>query len=251
MYRFTNQLKRLSWPLYRGSQLKKMTDYHGYNTPSEGIIDWHIPLNQNFEQIDADVEIRDIEENLTNYPAKENANLLATDTYRIYFSDVSSWVEWAVMPQEKAAPELYFLWVFLLDTHAPYLVDEPLVQKGDAGEDSLGGVPQEHRGTVPTAGAVRRPVRRPPGARSPDGAVIHVTAGRRTRAELPAVVPAGHPAGRPSMSRGARMAPAVRRVLRCEPIRPARTVSCGCGVRQGRARVGSPGEADDAEGEME
>jgi len=37
------------------------TTSHRYSTPSEGTADWHIPLNQNFEQLDLDVEIRGLE----------------------------------------------------------------------------------------------------------------------------------------------------------------------------------------------
>ena len=32
-----------------------------YTTPNEGTLDWHVPLNENFEQLDRDVELRDVE----------------------------------------------------------------------------------------------------------------------------------------------------------------------------------------------
>lgn len=47
-----------------------MTEHHGYNTPSPGVTDWHRPLNDNFRQIDNDIEIRDIEGNRDQYTSK-------------------------------------------------------------------------------------------------------------------------------------------------------------------------------------
>ena len=38
------------------------TPNHGYNVPNEGAQDWHVPLNDNFEQYDTDIEIRRSEE---------------------------------------------------------------------------------------------------------------------------------------------------------------------------------------------
>ncbi len=32
------------------------TNYGGYNRPQAGTLDWHVPLNENFEQIEADIE---------------------------------------------------------------------------------------------------------------------------------------------------------------------------------------------------
>jgi len=40
-----------------------------------------------------------------------------------YYDEI---VEWA-----RSAPEPYFLWVFLLDTHTPYLVDEPFRERSN------------------------------------------------------------------------------------------------------------------------
>ncbi|MEF8856364.1 MAG: hypothetical protein V5A44_12835 [Haloarculaceae archaeon] len=70
-----------------------MTDNHNYNTPSEGTLNWDVPLNENFEQIDTDVEIRDVDENRANYTAKDGAKFLATDTGAVYVGDGSSWNE--------------------------------------------------------------------------------------------------------------------------------------------------------------
>jgi len=32
-----------------------------YNTPAEGTLDWHVPLNENFSKLDKHVEVRDAE----------------------------------------------------------------------------------------------------------------------------------------------------------------------------------------------
>lgn len=70
-----------------------MTDYHDLNTPAEGATDWHLPLNENFRQIDRRVEIRDVEAALSDYPPKEDAKFLATDTGTIYIGSGSEWTK--------------------------------------------------------------------------------------------------------------------------------------------------------------
>jgi len=68
-----------------------MTANHDYNTPAEGTVDWHIPLNDNFQQLETDVEIRDSDANRGNYDPQNNAKFLATDTGDVYLGDGSSW----------------------------------------------------------------------------------------------------------------------------------------------------------------
>jgi len=68
-----------------------MTDNHGYNKPSEGTIDWHVPLNENFEQMERDIEIRDVKANRGDYHPDMGAKFLATDTGDIYLGDGSNW----------------------------------------------------------------------------------------------------------------------------------------------------------------
>ena len=70
-----------------------MTNNHDYNTPAEGTSDWHVPINQNFEQIDTDVEIRDTDSNKGSYEPKDGAKYFATDTGNVYLGDGSSWNE--------------------------------------------------------------------------------------------------------------------------------------------------------------
>ncbi|GGO01018.1 hypothetical protein [Haloarcula pellucida] len=68
-----------------------MTDNHQYETPAAGTLDWDEPLNRNFERIDTDVEIRDVDANRSNYVAKAGAKFLATDTGDVYIGDGGSW----------------------------------------------------------------------------------------------------------------------------------------------------------------
>lgn len=68
-----------------------MTENHDYNTPEKGATDWHIPLNENFERIDGDVEIRDEDANRSEYTPKPGAKFLATDTENEYIGDGSEW----------------------------------------------------------------------------------------------------------------------------------------------------------------
>ena len=93
---------------------------HDYATPAEGSVDWHIPLNENFEGIDTDLEIRDSEQNRSNYAPKSGAKYLATDSGTRYLGDGTQWVEAPVhlgsslsLPEEAADPsdaELGEMW---------------------------------------------------------------------------------------------------------------------------------------------
>ena len=62
-----------------------------YNTPTEGSSDWHLPLNENFERLETDVEIRDLDANKADYSPTNGAKFFATDTGKIYSGDGSSW----------------------------------------------------------------------------------------------------------------------------------------------------------------
>lgn len=64
---------------------------HRYNTPEQGTLDWHIPLNENFERLDRDVEVRDLESNLNEYDPVDGAKFLATDTGATYTGDGEQW----------------------------------------------------------------------------------------------------------------------------------------------------------------
>jgi len=77
-----------------------MTDNHSYNTPTAGTGDWHVPLNDNFERLDADVEIRDVEADRTAYVAKAGAKFYATDTGAAYIGDGTDWQKLATTGQD-------------------------------------------------------------------------------------------------------------------------------------------------------
>ncbi|WP_417936239.1 hypothetical protein [Haloarcula onubensis] len=62
-----------------------------YTTPTEGTVDWHVPLNENFEQLDRDVEIRDEAANIDQYDPVAGAKFFATDSGAIYSGDGSTW----------------------------------------------------------------------------------------------------------------------------------------------------------------
>lgn len=68
-----------------------MTDNHNYKTPSQGATDWHVPLNDNFENLDTDVEIRDVASNRGQYQPKQGALFRAIDTGNVYIGDGSNW----------------------------------------------------------------------------------------------------------------------------------------------------------------
>lgn len=68
-----------------------MTDNHSYNTPSEGTTNWDVPLNENFQNLDVDVEIRDTDDNKSSYQPKAGAKYHATDTGAVYLGDGSAW----------------------------------------------------------------------------------------------------------------------------------------------------------------
>lgn len=87
-----------------------MPSNHGYNTPTKGSADWDVPLNENFNQLDTDVEIRDTETSKSDYDPKEGAKFLAIDTGEIYLGDDSVWInigsidnEGTTMPYELAS----------------------------------------------------------------------------------------------------------------------------------------------------
>lgn len=68
-----------------------MVENHSYEKPAKGETEWHIPLNGNFDALDTDVEVRDLDENRGSYTPKDGAKFLATDTERVYVGDGESW----------------------------------------------------------------------------------------------------------------------------------------------------------------
>jgi hypothetical protein len=64
-----------------------------YSTPEQGTLDWHNPLNENFNKLDRDVEIRDVEPNRDNYNPADGRKFLATDTGDVFIGDGSQWTQ--------------------------------------------------------------------------------------------------------------------------------------------------------------
>ena len=67
------------------------TPNHGLDRPDRGAQNWHNPLNRNFTRIDSKVEIRDSEQNRSQYDPANNAKFLATDTGSVYIGDGTEW----------------------------------------------------------------------------------------------------------------------------------------------------------------
>jgi hypothetical protein len=68
------------------------TPNHNYNIPAQGEENWHVPLNNNFNQLDIDVEIRGKENEKSNYEADLGTKYEATDTGAVYYGDGDTWV---------------------------------------------------------------------------------------------------------------------------------------------------------------
>jgi len=105
-----------------------MTDNHDYNIPSEGTTNWDVPLNDNFRQLDADIEIRDTDASRSDYAPDAGAKYLATDTGAVYVGDGSQWTHAGdvrevagdvyVQSGEPSSPAADDIW---LDTGGPNL----------------------------------------------------------------------------------------------------------------------------------
>jgi hypothetical protein len=68
------------------------TPNHDYNIPSAGTSDWHVPLNENFEKLDSDIEIRGTEADKQDYDPKIGSKYESTDTGAIYYGDGENWI---------------------------------------------------------------------------------------------------------------------------------------------------------------
>lgn len=64
---------------------------HGYNQPEKGTTNWDEPMNENFQKLERDVEIRDLEANRSDYQPDMGAKFFATDSGATYTGDGSNW----------------------------------------------------------------------------------------------------------------------------------------------------------------
>lgn len=67
------------------------TDNHGLNDPPKGATDWHIPLNENWRDLDTKVEVRALDSNRTTFTPASGAKFVATDTGNVYLGDGTGW----------------------------------------------------------------------------------------------------------------------------------------------------------------
>lgn len=80
-----------------------MTDNHSYNLPEKGAEDWDVPLNNNFERLDRDVEVRDEETQLDDYTPRNGAKFFATDTGAVYIGTGDEWIEVPLHVQSRTS----------------------------------------------------------------------------------------------------------------------------------------------------
>lgn len=95
-YRLVSNLITRPKPLLLGPNPSTIempnTPNHSYNMPSKGKQNWHVDLNENFDSLDRDTEIRDQEANKGNYEPRDGAKYVATDSGAVYFGNGNSWV---------------------------------------------------------------------------------------------------------------------------------------------------------------
>lgn len=66
---------------------------HRYPTPAKGSDDWNVPLDNNFADLEIDVEYRGPDADKSDITPADGAKYLATDTATIYIGDGSNWTE--------------------------------------------------------------------------------------------------------------------------------------------------------------
>ncbi|WP_336343178.1 hypothetical protein [Halalkalicoccus ordinarius] len=62
-----------------------------YTTPSKGSSDWDVPINENFERLDIDVEHRGSDDDRSDIVPQTGAKYLATDTGNVYIGNGTAW----------------------------------------------------------------------------------------------------------------------------------------------------------------
>lgn len=82
-----------------------MTENHDYAVPTQGTVDWHVPLNDNFAALDRDVPVWDSEANRDDYAPVDGSHFVATDTGVVYEGDGSTWTEIGTIG--SSGPTLY------------------------------------------------------------------------------------------------------------------------------------------------
>jgi hypothetical protein len=83
-----------------------MTRNHDYRTPPRGAANWHEPLNENFERLDRDVEVRDRSTARDEYDPTQGAKFYAVDTGELYLGDGERWRLQGSVSRASAKPDL-------------------------------------------------------------------------------------------------------------------------------------------------
>lgn len=68
------------------------TPNHNYNIPERGTTDWDILLNENFQDIDSDITIRDEDSNRVNYTPELNKKFESIDSGTVYYGNGDNWI---------------------------------------------------------------------------------------------------------------------------------------------------------------
>jgi len=84
-----------------------------YKTPDQGVTDWHTPLNENFDNLNTDVEFRGLDSELEAYEPVAGAKFLATDTGTVYIGEGSHWKQLGSLGRATSTSE------------APHIVFDP------------------------------------------------------------------------------------------------------------------------------
>jgi hypothetical protein len=71
--------------------MPRNTNNHEYSVPVEGDTDYQSTFNSWFDTLDQDIEIRDVESNLTNYQPYDGAKFIASDSGKVFYGDGNSW----------------------------------------------------------------------------------------------------------------------------------------------------------------
>lgn len=79
------------------------TTNHKYNKPSRGDTDWGVALNNNFDDIDADIMVRDLDANKSDYTPISESIFLSIDTKILYIGDGSEWVQLADLTNQSGS----------------------------------------------------------------------------------------------------------------------------------------------------
>ncbi|WP_254832896.1 hypothetical protein [Haloglomus salinum] len=71
--------------------LTPKTPSHDCNVLNEGEQDWHQPSDENVEQYDTDIEVRDVEATTGDYEPRDGAEYYSTDTGQVFLGTGGSW----------------------------------------------------------------------------------------------------------------------------------------------------------------